>query len=210
LRFTGVRAMDEQAPPPLVILVNGLPATGKTTLARRLASDLRLPLLAKDAIKETLFETLGWSDRAWSRRLGTATMALLYLLLEEQLRAAKPCVVECNFYPDRDTQRFLDLRQSYRFTPFQILCETAGPALFARYRARALSDARHPGHVETHNLDEHRDLLLGGHINPLDIGGDLYSLDTTDFAAIDYHGLYAALARAGISRTTGVSVQQDA
>ncbi len=87
---------------PLVIVVNGLPATGKTTLARRLADDFRLPLLAKDAIKETLFETLGWGDRAWSRRLGTATMALLYLLLEEHLRAGQPCIVECNFYPDRD------------------------------------------------------------------------------------------------------------
>ncbi len=86
---------------PLVIVVNGLPATGKTTLARRLATDLHLPLLAKDVIKETLFETLGWSDRAWSRRLGAATMALLYKLLEEQLRAGRPCIVECNFYSDR-------------------------------------------------------------------------------------------------------------
>lgn len=204
--------MNEQTPPALVILVNGLPATGKTTLARRLASDLRLPLLAKDAIKETLFETLGWSDRAWSQRLGTATMALLYLLLQEQLRAGKSCVVECNFYPDRDTQRFLDLSQSYRFTPFQILCEADGPTLYARYRERALSDARHPGHVETHNIDEHRDLLLCGHIDPLDIGGELHSLDTTDFAAIDYSGLYTALARAGvsgISQSAGLSWQQE-
>lgn len=54
----------EPHPSPQVILVNGLPATGKTTLARRIATDLRLPLLAKDAIKETLFDTLGWSDRA--------------------------------------------------------------------------------------------------------------------------------------------------
>ena len=87
--------MDERPDTsPLVILVNGLPATGKTTLARRLATDLRLPLLAKDAIKETLFDTLGWSDRVWSRRLGAVTFTLLYMLLEEQLRAGRSCVVE--------------------------------------------------------------------------------------------------------------------
>ncbi len=30
--------MDKQTPPALLILVHGLPATGKTTLARRLAT----------------------------------------------------------------------------------------------------------------------------------------------------------------------------
>ena len=184
---------------PLVILVNGLPATGKTTLARRIATDLRLPLLAKDAIKETLFDTLGWSDRAWSRRLGVATLALLYKLLEEQLRAGQPCVVECNFVPDRDAPRWYDLARTYSFTPFQILCVADGPALYARYCERARSTERHPGHVETLDLDEHRELLLGGRIEPLDIGGALYELDTTNFAAIDYAGLYAAIARARAS-----------
>jgi predicted kinase len=183
----------EERPLPLVIVVNGLPATGKTTLARRIADDFSLPLLAKDAIKETLFETLGWSDRAWSRQLGTATMALLYMLLEEHLRARQPCVVECNFYPDRDGERFRALEQAYSFTPFQILCIANGPTLYERYCQRAGSADRHPGHVETHNLDEHRELLLRGRIDPLPLGGTLYELDTTDFATMDYARLHAAI-----------------
>ena len=191
----------EERPPPLVIVVNGLPATGKTTLARRLATDLHLPLLAKDVIKETLFETLGWSDRAWSRQLGAATMALLYKLLEEQLRAGQPCIVECNFYPDRDTERFRELAQAYRVAFFQILCIADGPTLYARYCQRALSADRHPGHVETHNLNEHRELLLRGRIEPLPLGGALYELDTTDFATMDYARLYAAIEQAGMGRT---------
>ena len=186
---------------PLVILVNGLPATGKTTLARRLATDLRLPLLAKDAIKETLFDTLGWSDRVWSRRLGAVTFTLLYMLLEEQLRAGRSCVVECNFTPDYDTQRWRNLAQTYPFTPYQTLCVADGPTLYARYCTRARSPERHPGHVEPLNLDEHRELLLRGRIEPLDIGGALYELDTTDFATIDYAGLYAAITKARADRS---------
>lgn len=36
---------------PLLILVSGAPASGKTTLALRLAQELHLPALCKDAIK---------------------------------------------------------------------------------------------------------------------------------------------------------------
>ena len=58
---------------PLVVVVTGPPAAGKTTVARELACRLRLPLIAKDTIKEALFDGLGTGDLAWSRRLGEAT-----------------------------------------------------------------------------------------------------------------------------------------
>lgn len=40
---------------PLFIVVSGLPASGKSTVAAGLAEDLRLPLLDKDACLEALF-----------------------------------------------------------------------------------------------------------------------------------------------------------
>ena len=41
---------------PLVVVVTGPPAAGKTTVAREIARSLRLPLVAKDTIKEALFD----------------------------------------------------------------------------------------------------------------------------------------------------------
>ena len=41
---------------PLLILVTGLPCSGKTTLAVRMADELGLPLVTKDDIKEVFLQ----------------------------------------------------------------------------------------------------------------------------------------------------------
>ncbi len=53
--------------PPLWVIVTGPPAAGKTTLVRRIAQDLRIPLFEKDVFKDVLYQTLGFGDKDWSR-----------------------------------------------------------------------------------------------------------------------------------------------
>lgn len=71
----------------MVVLVNGLPAAGKSTLAPPLASALELPLLSKDVIKETHADVLGSkpppgrTQREWNRQLGTAASQTMWALL---------------------------------------------------------------------------------------------------------------------------------
>jgi hypothetical protein len=54
------------------IVVSGLPASGKSTVARAIADALRLPRLDKDEILEGLFDTLGVGDLAWRHKLSRA------------------------------------------------------------------------------------------------------------------------------------------
>ena len=45
-----------------LMIILGSPASGKTTLARRLAAELAVPCLCKDDVKEALFDVLGVAD----------------------------------------------------------------------------------------------------------------------------------------------------
>ncbi|MEM7801123.1 MAG: AAA family ATPase, partial [Chloroflexota bacterium] len=91
---------------PTVIIVTGHPAAGKTTLAHRLAQEIGMLLIWKDQIKESLFDSLGADTVADSRRLGRATWDLLYLQIENLLKARLPFIVEGNFEPQYATPQW--------------------------------------------------------------------------------------------------------
>lgn len=59
------------------VVISGLPGSGKTTLGRRLAPLLELPLIDKDDILERLFESKGIGDAAWRRGLSREADAIL-------------------------------------------------------------------------------------------------------------------------------------
>jgi predicted kinase len=155
---------------PLLIVVTGPPAAGKTTIARELATRLRLPLIAKDTIKEALFDRLGTGDLAWSQRLGEATYLAMLRIAEETVQAGASLVLEANFIRGGEAKlaglqaRFVQLHCS---APFEVLIE--------RYGSRD----RHPGHVDSERIEALREAVETGRHNPLDLPGATIRIDTS-------------------------------
>ena len=159
--------------PPLLVVVTGPPAAGKTTVARELAMQLRLPLVAKDTIKEALFDSLGAGDLAWSKRLGEATYPVLLALVEECVAAGAGLVLEANFVRGGEAEQRLAALPP-RFV--QMHCTAPLGVLVERYGNRR----RHPGHVDSERIDALREAVESGRHDPLDLPGDTIRLDTTE------------------------------
>jgi predicted kinase len=177
---------------PLVIVISGLPCTGKTTLGKRIARECSVPFFSKDGFKERLFDELGWSDRAWSKKLGLASYKLLFYALEAQLEVGQSCVVEANFYPEFHSQILNDFKQHYQAEFFQIHCHAQPQILLERFRARWESGTRHPGHADNVTLPEMEQLVYQKPFR-LELAGITWDLDGTNLKTLETDALFAAL-----------------
>ncbi|MCD4704502.1 ATP-binding protein [bacterium] len=174
----------------LLIIISGLPCTGKTTLSKKIADKFKLPLINKDSIKESLFDSLGFKDREWSKKIGIASYKTLYQIIELLLQTKQSFIVESNFKPEFDNQKFQNLQNKYKFETLQIICETKGKILLERFQKRSESGERHPGHVDHLNYDEFKKILLSEEYEALDIDSKILNINTTDFNKIDYDSIF--------------------
>jgi predicted kinase len=140
----GTEAQDQK----WVVAITGGPATGKSALAARLVERFGWPLVTKDGIKETLFETLGTGDRSWSRRLSDASFALLFRVGAELVRQTRVALVEGNFREPEHFDRLGDLAQAGRARLLVIELCASVDTVRQRLAIRAANRDRHPGHLD--------------------------------------------------------------
>jgi predicted kinase len=172
---------------PLVVVVTGPPASGKSSIAETLARELPAPLIAKDPVKEALFDALGTGDAEWSKGLGIATYAILFLVLEEELRAGRSCLLEANFDHNEASAQLAAIQLRQPFRALQIVCTASRDVLLERFRAR--SGSRHPGHIDDERLEDVVESIDAGRWRALELEGETIEVDTTDWSNVDVDGL---------------------
>jgi predicted kinase len=165
----------------LAVIVNGLPGSGKTTLAPRLANALELPLFSKDAMKETIADALGpvpADKRAlgvWNRRLGAATMELIWTMLGQSPVGA---VIETPLL--RDARHFVVAGLTRAGVPHrnahEVWCDV--PPSLARARCVARIPERHRMHQDSAEALAERFRAWTRVAQPLALG-PVYRIDTT-------------------------------
>ena len=192
-----------------LIVLAGMPASGKSTVAAKLAEAFSLPVLAKDELKELLFDTLGFSCYAEKRKLDHAANAVLLRAARALLKNGQSVILDNNF--DEISARALD----GMLGEFGARCVTVffggdNDAFYRRYVERDRLHLRHLGHVvqdhyplregdsPDHDMtrEEFREKFEKRGMSEFRVRGARIDIDATEPAAIDTAALIARIREA--------------
>ncbi len=192
------------------ILITGIPASGKSTIADEISKRLSLPVLSKDRFKEVLFDTIGFESRQEKVRLGTAAMEIMYHAASQLMKAQIPFILENNF--EYASRKGLDRLLSQSDCPALTITLTGDyETLYRRFLQRNAGPGRHRGHIVNDCYPEKRirsteellkdtipldQFVEGIHARGFDrfVGGqDQIVIDTTEFSKVDVDALISQI-----------------
>ena len=193
------------------ILVTGIPAAGKSTMAEVVSEKLKLPVISKDTIKELLFDNVGFQSRAEKVKLGVASMEIMYYAAGQLMKAGQPFILENNFEYSSE-QGIQTLLEKYRYSALTITLTGDYKVIYQRFLKRESSPDRHRGHVVNDCYPERKEkdpetsrsktisyesFVRGIEQRGFDAfcaDGRLIKVDTTDFSKINMEELFSQIA----------------
>lgn len=169
-----------------VVLVNGIPASGKSTLARALSRRFSLPVLTLDSLKEPFMSSFAPVDRQRNRQLGCAAYQAIWNIVAQ---SPADCVFLIDAWFGFQPKSVLEqgLKQAGVSEVLEVWMQIAPDAAVARYQSRLTQ--RMPGHPGAEYLPELR--RLAEEAQPMALG----PLLKVNASAIDEHAVGQWLAQ---------------
>lgn len=133
-----------------IIILTGMPAAGKSTIAAKLSDAFKLPILEKDNLKEGLFDTLGFENYPQKRKLDHAANAVLLRCAEALIKQQVPTIIDNNF-DTASGEQLNKLVTDYDCDCLTIFLGGNTDVFYERYVERDRLHLRHLGHI----LQEH-------------------------------------------------------
>ena len=126
------------------ILVNGVPASGKSTVAKAISQSAGWPMFALDTVKEALFAHLATGDREHNRLFGKASYQAIFAVIGDFPDGAT-VVIDAWFGFQPTEVLTAQLAAAGVTTVVEVWCTAPPTVIGERYRARL--DSRPSGHL---------------------------------------------------------------
>lgn len=185
-----------------LIVLAGMPASGKSTVAKKISKAFGLPILEKDALKEEIFDTIGFTNYPEKRKTDHAANAVLLRCTQALLENGQSAILDNNF--DIDSAKRLDeMINKYQCNCITVFFGGDTEAFYQRYVERDRLHLRHLGHVlqehypprpgdsldYTMTRSEFKEKFESRGMTQFNCSGARIDIDATDPQKIDIDGL---------------------
>lgn len=129
-----------------LLLIMGDLATGKSTFAGLLSRRYETSVFYKDAFKETLGDTIGFSNREENLRLSVASAALMRMIFREFCKLNKNLILESNFRLE-ELEKLHEIAGEYDYEVLTLSLRGDLQVLHRRFLHRLQNENRHAVHA---------------------------------------------------------------
>ena len=174
-----------------IIVITGYLASGKSTFAQRLSSELNIPYIIKDTFKSALCASIDIDSREESSRFSAVTFDAMMYVAERHIETGNPFIIEGNFVPggikktdEAGVIKALLEKYNCQSLTFKFIGDTK--ILHKRFIKRDILPER--GQANTIGYEPSYDEfnLWCHNLGDFDVSGETVAVDTTDFEAVDF------------------------
>lgn len=129
-----------------LLLIMGDLATGKSTFAGILSRRYDVSVFYKDTFKETLGDTIGFTNREENLKLSVASAALMRMIFKEFCLLGKDLILESNFR-QAELELLHQIAGEHGYQVLTLKLHAQLPILHRRFLHRLHNENRHPVHA---------------------------------------------------------------
>ena len=176
----------------VLIIIAGMPGSGKTRFANYLSDKLQIALICKDKLKEIVWEKLHY-DASETQKYGGLAYDLSFHFCEMLMKSNQTIIFESNFgntCPDI----LKAMVNKYRYKVITILFDGDVEVIHKRFVERDITEERHSGLVSNGRFNDFEIFKKATQpCRDFDYGYFKITVDTTDFSKVSYDDIIAKI-----------------
>lgn len=179
----------------ILIVIAGMPATGKTTYGNQISEELGIPIFSKDKLKAVIYDSINQDKLKYEqkRKIGVTSYSVLYAVCEEMMKIGMAFIIESNFTSSSSVQ-IHELMEKYQYKCIVVKFDADMKILHERFLKREKMIERHPGLVAEGAFDDFEKFKeVSSKAKEFKINGEEILVDTSDFTKVQLEKIIEAI-----------------